>query len=174
MANLSVAVGKQDHIQGKDDAECTLLEYGDYQCPSCREAFAHVQRVQKHFGDRLRFVFRNFPLEQHEFAEPAAETAEFAASQGKFWEMHDALYKDQPSLNDSFLGELAERLGLDTEALETALEQGTFAERVQTDLKSGEASGVQGTPTFYVNGKKHSGAYDATSLIEAVVGALRG
>ena len=173
MADLAVPVGEQDHVQGNDDAQCTLVEYGDYQCPSCREAFAHVQRVQKHFGDRLRFVFRNFPLEQHEFAEPAAETAEFAASQGKFWEAHDVLYKDQPKLSDAFLAELAGQLGLDTKALETALEQGTFADRVQTDLESGEKSGVQGTPTFYVDGQMHSGAYDAGSLIEAVDGALR-
>ena len=173
MKDLTVAVGKQDHVQGKDDAECTLVEYGDYQCPSCREAFAHVQRVQRHFGDRLRFVFRNFPLEQHEFAEPAAETAEFAASQGRFWEMHDALYKEQPKLSDAFLGELAGKVGLDTGALETALEQGTFADRVQADLDSGEKSGVEGTPTFYVNGQEYAGSYDADALIEAIDGALR-
>ncbi len=174
MPKLSVPVGKQDHIQGSDSAACTLVEYGDYQCPSCREAFAHVHRVQKHFGDKLRFVFRNFPLEQHEFAEPAAETAEFAASQGKFWEMHDALYREQPKLSDAFLGELAARLALDTKALETALEQGTFAGRVETDLESGEKSGVEGTPTFYVNGQQHSGAYDAASLIEAIDAAMGG
>ena len=174
MSRLAVAVGKQDHMQGKDDAECTLVEYGDYQCPSCREAFAHVHRVQKHFGDRLRFVFRNFPLEQHEFAEAAAETAEFAAAQGKFWEMHDALYKEQPKLSDEFLGELAAQIGLDVQALETALEQGTFAGRVEADLESGEKSGVAGTPTFYINGRKHSGSYDATLLIEAIDGVLRG
>lgn len=174
MSDLTVAVGKQDHIQGKDDAECTLVEYGDYQCPSCGEAFAHVQRVQKHFGDRLRFVFRNFPLEQHEFAEPAAETAEFAAAKGKFWEVHDALYKEQQSLSDTFLGEIAERFGLSKQALETALEQGTFADRVQTDLDSGGRSGVTGTPTFYINGQKYAGDYDATSLTKAIDTALRG
>ena len=174
MSELAVPVGTQDHVQGREDAACTLVEYGDYQCPSCREAFAHLQRVQKHFGDRLRFAFRNFPLEQHAFAEPAAETAEFAASQGKFWEMHDALYKEQPKLRDEFLGELAGQLGLDPEALETALEQGTYAERVEADLQSGEKSGVRGTPTFYVNGLQHNGAYDAASLIEAIDEALRG
>ena len=91
MPKLSVPVGKQDHIQGSESAVCTLVEYGDYQCPSCRVAFAQMIRVQKHFGDKLRFVFRNFPLGQHPLAEPAAEAAEFAASEGKFWEMHDAL-----------------------------------------------------------------------------------
>ena len=174
MPKLAVAVGKQDHTQGNEDAECTLVEYGDYQCPSCRVAFAQVHRVQKHFGDRLRFVFRNFPLEQHPFAKPAAETAEFAAAQGKFWEMHDALYENQGKLSDEFLPELTTKLGLDGQAALKALEEGTFEERVQTDLKSGEKSGVEGTPTFYINGQRYDGDSDATSLIEAIDAALRG
>lgn len=174
MSDLTVAIGKQDHVQGQESASCTLVEYGDYQCPSCRMAFAQVQRVQKHFGDQLRFVFRNFPLEQHPFAEPAAETAEFAAAEGKFWEMHDALYLEQDKLSDAFLLELATRLGLNAEALLTALQEGTFADRVEADLASGEASGVGGTPTFYINGHKHDGGNSAASLIEAIDAALRG
>ena len=174
MPNLTVPVGKQDHVQGSESAACTLVEYGDYQCPSCRQAFAQVHKVQKHFGDKLRFVFRNFPLEQHPFAQPAAETAEFAAMQGKFWEMHDLLYKEQLQLSDELLPELATKLGLDAGALGKALEQGTFAERVETDLESGEKSGVEGTPTFYINGRRFDGDSSAESLIEAIESELKG
>ena len=174
MPKLSVPVGKQDHVQGSESAACTLVEYGDYQCPSCLQAFAQVQEVQKQFGEKLRFVFRNFPLEQHPFAEPAAETAEFAATQGKFWEMHDALYKEQKRLSDELLPELAAQLDLDADALGTALEQGTFAGRVELDLESGEKSGVEGTPTFYINGSRYDGDSSAASLIEAIETALRG
>ncbi len=174
MTKLAVAVGPKDHIQGSDKAECTLVEYGDYQCPSCRVAYAQVHRVQKHFGDRLRFVFRNFPLEQHPFAEPAAEAAEFADAAGKFWEMHDALYQEQGKLSDEFLPKLATKLGLDADALLKALEEGSFEERVKTDLASGEKSGVEGTPTFYINGGRYDGDSDATELIEAINAAVRG
>ena len=173
MPTLTVPVGPQDHTQGSPTAPCTLLEYGDYECPSCRQAYPIVHRLQKHFGDQLRFVFRNFPLEQHELAEPAAETAEFAAAHGKFWEMHDALYKHQPELSEKLFGELAEELGLDAKALASALDQGEFAARIQADLASGEGSGVQGTPTFYINGQRHDGSYDAGTLIEVIESTLR-
>ncbi len=168
MAELSVAVSPQDHAQGPADAPCTLVEYGDYQCPSCRQAFAVVGRVQKHFGDRLCFVFRNFPLEQHPMAEPAAEAAEFAAAHNQFWPMHDALYEHQPELGEELFARLAKQLGLDGKALAQALEAETFTPRVEADLESGEKSGVHGTPTFYINGRQHEGGYDAASLIEAI------
>ena len=173
MPKLSVPVGKQDHIQGSETAACTLVEYGDYQCPSCRVAFTQVHSVQKHFGDKLRFVFRNFPLEQHPLAEPAAEAAEFAASKGKFWEMHDALYENQARLSEDLLPALAEKLGLDAEEFSSATEDGTFAKREESDLESGEKSGVEGTPTFYINGTRHDGGSDARDLIEAVDAATR-
>ena len=147
---------------------------GDYQCPSCLHAFAVLRRVQKHFGEKLRFVFRNFPLEQHPMAEPAAETAEFAAAHGKFWEMHDALYENQAKLSVELFGELAGKLGLDAKTLTQALDSGKYAKRVEADLESGEASGVQGTPTFYLNGERWDGGTDAPSLIEGVEAALRG
>lgn len=174
MNELTVPVGAQDHTQGAPNAEITLLEYGDYQCPSCRHAATVVKRVQKHFGDRLRFVFRHFPLEQHPFAEPAAEAAEFAASQGKFWEMHDALYDNQARLGDELFTELATSLGLDPAALSQSLRDRTFAGRIETDRESGEASGVRGTPSFYLNTDLYSGEYDAPALIEAIDAALRG
>ena len=170
---LSVPVGPQDHVQGEPQAPITLVEYGDYQCPSCRQAFATVHRLQKHFGEQLRFVFRNYPLEQHPFAEPAAEAAEFAAKHGKFWEMHDALYKHQPELGEELFGRLAKELGLDAKALDEALEKGSFAERVETDLESGDKSGVTGTPTFYINGTRYEGGYDPESLIEAMEAGTR-
>ncbi len=173
MPKLTAPVGKQDHIQGPEQVACTLVEYGDFQCPSCRVAYAQVHRVQKHFGDRMRFVFRNFPLEQHPFAEPAAEAAEFADSKGKYWEMHDALYENQRSLSDEFLPALAGKLGLNPEDLTEALKTGRFAARVEADLESGEKSGVEGTPTFYINGTRYDGDSDATSLIAAIEATLQ-
>jgi protein-disulfide isomerase len=104
MTKLSIAVSAKDHQQGNPDAPCTLVEYGDYQCPSCGHAYPIVKRVQKHFGKRLLFVFRNFPLSQmHPYAEPAAETAEFASAHDKFWEMHDLLYENPDRLDDALL-----------------------------------------------------------------------
>ncbi len=104
MTKLRVPVGPEDHVQGDPDAPITLVEYGDYECPHCAHAHPIVQRVEKHFGHRLRFVFRNFPLTQiHPHAEAAAQTAEFAATQGKFWEMHDLLLENQPRLNFALL-----------------------------------------------------------------------
>ena len=174
MSELSTPVNQQDHVQGDARAKVTLLEYGDYQCPSCRQAFAIVHRLQRHFGDQLRFVFRNFPLEQHAMAEPAAEAAEFAATQGKFWEMHDALYENQPKLSEDLLPELATQVGLDPKALTKALASEEFTDRVEADLESGEKSGVHGTPTFFINGLQYEGDYDATSLIQEIEGTLRG
>jgi protein-disulfide isomerase len=168
MSNLSARVTSQDHSQGKTNAPWTLVEYGDYQCPSCGDAFAIVKRLQKHFGDQLRFVFRNFPLDMHPYAEHAAETAEFAAAHGKFWEMHDLLFENQDNLKDSALLKLAVQLRLSSDHLKHALSEGTYAARVKTDLDSGDASGVQGTPTFYINGQRHDGSYDYDSMVEAI------
>lgn len=168
MTELSVPVGAQDHVQGYADAACTLVEYGDFQCPSCRLAYPAVRHVQKHFGERLRFVYRHYPLPQHPLAGPAAETAEFAAKHGKFWAMHDALFERQPELSEQLFGNLAERLGLDTKELGEALDEGEFTPRVEADVKSGDASGVMGTPTFFINGVRHEGGAGATALIEAI------
>src|SRR3984885_6463851 len=111
MAKLSIPISAEDHLQGDLDADVDLVEYGDYQCPSCGEAYPIVKRLQKHFGKRLVFVFRNFPLTQiHPQAEPAAETAEFADAHEKFWQMHDLLYENQGRLDDELLVELAQAL----------------------------------------------------------------
>ena len=173
MSKLTLPVSDKDHCQGASDAPCTLVEYGDYQCPSCGHAYPIVKRVQKHFGKRLLFVFRNFPLsEMHPYAEPAAETAEFAAAQHKFWEMHDLLYENQDRLDDALLFRLAEQLHLDPEKLRQALASREFEPRVRTDFRGGVRSGVNGTPTFFINGQRHDGAYDFASLVEAIDGVL--
>jgi protein-disulfide isomerase len=173
MSKLSVPVSDKDHRQGDPDAPCTLVEYGDYQCPSCGQAYPIVKRVQKHFGKRLLFVFRNFPLsEMHPYAEPAAETAEFAGAHHKFWEMHDLLYENQDRLEDALLFQLAKQLQLDPEKLRQALASKEFEPRVRTDFRDGVRSGVNGTPTFFINGQRHDGAYDYASLVEAIEGVL--
>jgi protein-disulfide isomerase len=168
MPKLTAPISPQDHSQGKTNASWTLVEYGDYQCPSCGDAEPIVKQLQQHFGDQLRFVFRNFPLEMHPYAEHAAETAEFAAAHGKFWEMHDLLFEHQANLKDATLLKLAVKLRLASDHLVHALKEGTYGPRVQTDLDSGIASGVQGTPTFYINGQQHEGDYDLDSMVEAI------
>jgi protein-disulfide isomerase len=169
MTKLSAPLSAKDHRQGDPDAPCTLVEYGDYQCPSCGQAYPIVKRVQKHFGKRLSLVFRNFPLTQmHPYAEPAAETAEFAGAHGKFWEMHDLLYENQGRLDEELLVELAEQLRLVPARLVQALESKEFEPRVKADFSSGVRSGVNGTPTFFINGQRHDGPYDFNSLVDAI------
>jgi protein-disulfide isomerase len=173
MTKLSLAVSPLDHRQGDLDAPCTLVEYGDYQCPSCGQAYPLVKRVQKHFGKRLLFAFRNFPLTQmHPWAEPAAETAEFAGAHNKFWEMHDLLFENQERLGDALWDELARQLHLGPAKLREALEKKEFQPRVKADFSGGVRSGVNGTPTFFINGQRHDGAYDFNSLVDAVDLAL--
>ena len=173
MSHLKPEVSTTDHRAGPWAAPVTLVEYGDYQCPSCGQAYPIVQKVQKELGPRLRFVFRNFPLgEIHPHAEHAAEAAEAAAAQGKFWEMHDMLYEHQRALDDAHLLQYANELGLDAERARRELESGTYADRVRSDFRSGVRSGVNGTPTFFLNGARYDGSWDARSLI-AAVGAAR-
>lgn len=172
MAKLAVPVSEQDHAQGSAKAPLTLVEYGDYQCPSCGDAYTIVKRLQKHFGSKLRFVFRNFPLPMHEFAEPAAEAAEFAASQDKFWEMHDALFERQEDLNEDLLLQLAEELGISGDEVDRAVSNHAFHARIQADMQSGEKSGLRGTPTFYINGSEHRGSYNYDTLREAIEAEL--
>ena len=168
------AVTAKDQVKGGAEAKVTLVEYGDYQCPSCGQAAPIVQRVQKHFGDKLRFVFRNFPLEQHEFAEAAAETAMFAAAKGKFWEMHDLLYKHQDEFSDELFPTLAQKVGLDEGELTEALEARTYGDAVERDLDSGEEAGVAGTPSFFVNGEQVEGGFGYEALVAAIEAAQHG
>jgi protein-disulfide isomerase len=170
---LKIPVRPEDHIEGDANAPCTLVEYGDYQCPHCGRAYPIVKRVQKQFGKRLRFVYRNFPLNEiHLQAEAAAETAEFAAMQGKFWEMHDALFENQSRFSPAFFPELAQKLGLDPAELKDALATEKFRAHVRSDFMSGARSGVNGTPTFFINGQRLDGPWDYENLVEAIDGAL--
>ena len=166
---------ERDHIQGSPDAPVTLVEYGDYECPYCGAAYPILKEVQAEMGDKLRFVFRNFPIStSHPHAEQAAEAAEAAASQGRFWEMHDYLYEHQRHLEDTDLHRYAEEVGLDVGAFDDALATHAGEQRVREDFMSGVRSGVNGTPTFYINGRRHDGAYDAdtlTSALNAAAGA---
>jgi protein-disulfide isomerase len=161
-------------VQGPADAPVTLLEYGDYQCPYCGAAHPVVKALQRHLGDNLRFAFRHFPLSTiHEYAEQAAESAEAAGAQGKFWEMHDTLFENQPALDyESLLG-YAEELGLDLERFATELENEVYAPRVKEDFISGVRSGVNGTPTFFINGVRHEGSFDFETMLEAIQARLR-
>jgi len=169
MANLRTPVTPEDHIQGPEDAAVTLVEYGDYECPDCGRAYSIIKRVQKHFGKRLRFVLRNFPLsELHLHAESAAETAEFAGAHGKFWEMHDLLFENQERLSELLYLGLAKELSLAPEALRQALEEGKYKARVRSDFSSGVRSGVNGTPTFFINGKRHDEPFDYDTLVPAI------
>jgi protein-disulfide isomerase len=173
MSTLKILVGPTDHIQGDPGAPCTLVEYGDYQCPHCGRAYPIVQRIQKHFGKRLRFVFRNFPLsEMHPNAESAAESAEFAATHGKFWEMHDLLFENQDRLGGVLYLQLAEKLGLPSAELRSALDQHQFLNRVRADFSGGVRSGVNGTPTFFINGHRHDAPVDYDDLLSAIDSAL--
>jgi protein-disulfide isomerase len=169
---LSLAVGDRDHLQGDRSAGVTLVEYGDYECPYCGQAYPIVKEVQERLGRSLRFVFRNCPLaELHPHAQHAAEVAEAAAAQGSFWQMHDALFDHQRSLDDGHLLQYAKSLELDHDKLESELRDHTYAGRVREDFGSGVRSGVNGTPTFFINGVRHDGAWDADSLVEALLRA---
>jgi protein-disulfide isomerase len=173
---LRQPVTDSDHVQGPPNAEVTLLEYGDYQCPYCGEAHPIVKNVQAKFGSKLRYVFRNFPLTNvHPFAETGAEIAEAAGAQGKFWEMHDFLYEHQSKLSDPtfFLQYARERLGLDSERIARELSSHTYLSRIRSDFSSGVRSGVNGTPTFFINGLRHNGDYEFETLVEAIEGAAR-
>jgi len=173
VAQLKIPVGAEDHAQGPENAETVLVEYGDYECPYCGEAYPIVKQVQEHFGDRLRFVFRNFPLaELHPHAEAAAETAEFAGANGKFWEMHDLLYENQRAMSKKLFARLTEELELPAGEYERALAGGELTKRVRDDFRGGVRSGVNGTPTFFINGQRHDGSYEFYALVAAVEEAL--
>jgi len=160
---------KRDHIQGAMEAPVTLLEYGDYECPYCGAAYPIIKQVQERMGDRLRFVFRNFPITtSHPHSEQAAEAAEAAAAQGRFWELHDVLISHQDELHPPDLREYALRLGLDEERFWDDLRRRAHVGRVARDVESADLSRVAGTPTFFVNGRRHLGAYDAATLGDAV------
>jgi protein-disulfide isomerase len=163
--SLTISVGKDDHVLGPTDAPVTLVEYGDYECPSCGGAYPMVKAIQKRLGAKLRFVFRNMPLNEiHPNAELAAEAAEAAAAQGKFWEMHDMLYEHQDALGPDLVRTLAKRLRLDMSRFEEDLVSRRFRDHVKRDFVGGVRSGVNGTPTFFVDDVRYDGILDEQSL----------
>jgi protein-disulfide isomerase len=166
--SLTLPVAQRDHLQGPIDAPIALLEYGDYECPFCGAAYPIIKEIQARLGDRLCFAFRNFPLvNSHPHAQHAAEAAEAAGAQGKFWEMHDLLFENQPALADEDLASYATTLGLDATRLLHEIQTGTHASRVREDFRSGARGGVNGTPTLFVNGVRHEGPPD--SLLAALI-----
>jgi protein-disulfide isomerase len=169
-AKLVVPVSAdRDHIQGSPDAPVTLVEYGDYECPYCGEAYPIVKEIQERMGGGLRFVFRNFPIStSHPHAEQAAEAAEAAAAQGRFWEMHDHLYEHQRHLQGDHLRSYAQALDLDLDLFDKELTEHVHADRVHEDFMSGVRSGVNGTPTFFINGLRHDDSYELETLLGAL------
>lgn len=166
---LTPPVSARDHSQGPAKAPLTFVEFGDYQCPYCGAAYPVVKRIQEKFGKKLRFVFRNFPLTQaHPYALAAAETAEAAALQGKFWEMHDLLFERQRILDPGILPAWAKEVGLDMGQFGAAIKQEGVLKRIKEDRMSGIQSGVNGTPTFFINGNRHDDAPDYDSLAAAL------
>jgi len=164
-ATLVPPVGKRDHIQGPSSALVTMVEYGDYQCPFCGDVYPIIQKLQHQFGDQLRFVFRNFPLARiHAYAQRAAEAAEAADGQGKFWEMHDYLFEHQDALDAENLVRAAVALGLDKVKFNREVAERVYADRVQQDIQSGIDSGVGGTPTMFINGVRNDDEDDFETL----------
>jgi len=172
--SLTPLVSPNDHSSGPEDAPVTLVEYGDYECPYCGAAHPIVQEVQRTLGPKLRFVFRNFPLKEiHPHAERAAEAAEAAGAQGKFWEMHDLLFENQGALEDADLLRYAASLSLDGDRFATDLSTGVYTARVRGDFRSGVRSGVNGTPTFFINGVRHDQAPGYEELLAGLQAVLR-
>jgi protein-disulfide isomerase len=168
-AMLQAPVTERDHAQGPATATVTLVEYGDYECPHCGRAYPIVKTLQDRFGEDLRFVFRNFPLREiHPHAAHAAEAAEAAASQGLFWEMHDALFEHQQALDDLHLIQYAVDIGADDRQLREELASHVHAPRVRNDFLTGVRSGVNGTPTFFINGIRHDASWDVETLTRAL------
>ncbi len=169
MSKLTIQPNNKDHIQGNEKSGITLVEYGDFECPYCGEAYPIVKEIQKIKGDVLRFVFRNFPLsEMHRHALRAAYAAEAAGKQGKFWEMHDLLFENQENLDDKDLRLYAEELSLDMNKFAKDMDSDDVAKKVQEDIMGGIQSGVNGTPTFFINGVRFDGSYQLDSLLEAI------
>ena len=166
---LTLPDPERDHTSGSTDGLIKLLEYGDYECPFCGEAQPIVKEIQQRLGDDLLFAFRNFPLKQlHPHAEHAAEAAEAAGAQGNFWGMHDLLFENQGALEDEDLAAYAVELGLDQTRLIREVASSVYAPRIREDFKSGVRAGVNGTPTFFINGERYDGTLDPEHLLNAL------
>ena len=167
--SLRPSVTDKDHVRGKKNAPIELVEYGDYECPYCREAYYYVKELQKVLGDELKLIFRNFPIYNvHPHALHAATAAEAAGDYGKFWEMHDMLYENQNHLKDEDLIGYAREIGLDSQTFESHFSDSKYAGKIDGDIESGLRSGVSGTPSFFINGLKYHGDYSKEGLLEYI------
>ena len=165
---LAEPVTERDHSVGPADAPITIVEYGDYECPDCFNAVPVIEQVRQSLGERLRFVFRHFPQNSiHPHASAAAEAAEAAADQGKFWMMHEALFRHQKDLTEIDYSHLALTLGLDIYKFETSRNRESHVRRVRADFESGLRSGVKGTPTLFINGRRYEGKMEAGEILKA-------
>ena len=173
--DLAVPVTESDHARGPADAAVTLVEYGDYECPYCLAEAPIADRLRADFGGRVRFVFRHFPLNSvHAHASAAAQAAEAAGGQGKFWAMHDLLFARQADLAEVDLSALAIKAGVELYQFEADRSSGRYAARVGRDAEGGRAGGVTGTPTFFVNGRRVTGPVDEPALRAAITAAMAG
>lgn len=174
MSHLIPPLRPRDHTQGSSQAPITLVEYGDFECPHCGAAYPIVKAIQQAMGPKLLFAYRHFPLTRiHPHADHAAEMAEAAGEHGKFWDMHDLLFENQNALEDDQLIGYAETVGIDPAWARAALADQRFQPRVREDFASGVRSGVNGTPTFFINGLRYEGGADTLldALMEATIDA---
>ena len=170
---LTPPIGPRDHTIGSPNAVVTLVEYGDYECPHCGRAAPVVDAVRERLGDQLLFAYRDFPLSQiHPHAEDAAEMSEAAGAQGRFWPMHDTLFQRQDALDARHLVMYAAMVGVDPGWAASALQARTFEPLVREDFVSGVRSGVNGTPTFFINGERYDGSWEEPLLLDALQRAI--
>jgi len=171
---LTPAVQSFDHLRGPEHAAVTVVEFGDFECPNCKQAAPAVQLLLERFDERVRYVYRHFPLaEVHPHAMLAAQAAEAAAAQGKFWEMHDLLFDNQTHLKAQHLHSYAERLGLDMARYTAEMDDEIYLQRVREHMESARQSGVRGTPTFFVNGRIRDVSFGLRALFDAVEEAMK-
>jgi protein-disulfide isomerase len=171
---LTPPVQSYDHLLGPSHAAVTVVEFGDFECPNCKQAAPAVKLLLERFEERVRFVFRHFPLtEVHPHALMAAQAAEAASAQGQFWPMHDLLFENQTHLKAQHLRGYAERLGLDMARYTAEMDDEIYLQRVRENMESGRQSGVRATPTFFINGRLQDVSYGLRALFDAVEGALK-
>lgn len=166
--DLVPKVSADDHVRGSLDAPAVITEFADFECPFCGAAYPVLEAIRKTYGDKVALVFRHYPLQMHPHALGAAEAAEAAGGVGKFWEMYDQLYRHQAALGNADLRKYAEAIGVPAQAVATAIEAGTYRERIARDERSGDESGIEGTPSFFINGF----AYDNEASVEALSEAI--
>ncbi len=163
---------ERDHVRGSLTAPVVITEFGDFECPYCGEAYVVLEKIQATYGERVALVFRHFPLPMHPHAEAAAEAAEAAASAGKFWEMYDRLYRHQSALEDSDLSNYGETIGVSGKKIVEAIAHRAYIRHIESDVRSGEESGVEGTPALFINGFAYEDQVSIEALGETIERAL--